>query len=950
MRRRLLGLAVLAMVLAGAHADAQYYASFGKNKVRYDTFEWKIYPTPHFRISFYDEVEPSLEKVASFAESSYDELARRLNFQIPDPIPLIVYATHADFEQTNVMVMFIPEGVGAFAEPARNRMVMPVDLPDLGLQELIQHELTHIFQYEILFQGKLGKALAIRPPQWFMEGMASYFADDEDSRAEAVMRDAALSDAVPSVGAPVGGYFGYRFGHKVFQFVEAEWGPQGLRDFIFEFRNTLGSGVAKALRRAFDLDIEEFDAKFHSWLRKYYRDVAYERGEPREFGRRFRVQQQTSSVEASPAASPSGDLIAAFSTYKQDVDVVILGVPDRTLYKNLTKGNTTDYEYVVAQALTVGPERGRDLSFSPDGETVAVFARRGNRRVLLLLDAVKGGIREEYGIPVGQAMNPAFSTDGRSVAFHAFENGQADIFLLDLDSREVTNLTDDAAYDTAPVFAPDGTHIVYSSQVGEEAKLVSMSVADPSQRDQLTFGPGNDEGASFSRDGASLYFASDRDEGIFDIYSLDLESREIERLTHVFGAAVNPVAVPTRDGERIVYQAYTKSRWLLYEADPTLAEPVGEQAPPEEAEAPMPYLPPVSVTIDQDKVEDKRSHKLFVDNVQLLVGINEGNELLSLTYLSMSDYYGDRRVEALLESVSGYQNLLLQYSNLNGRLQWGAVVYDDRSYYLGVDTLRGEINREKRQFRQTGGAVFAQYPLSLYHRIQGNLGFVSRDINFPVQLPDGRIGFENYSDEIPFAQLGVTGDTTFWKEYGPHAGRRWRLDLNYGYDLKEGGTLSKGFVIDARQYVPISRRNELALRLYAAAADGNRPNLYYFGGLDTLRGFRYREIWGNRAAFANIEWRFPLIDHLVFPWMYIRNIRGRLFLDVGAGWVDVPGYPNNFKFWEDGHLKDGVSSYGFGFSANLLGLPMHWDFAKLWDFKKDLTSGYKTSFWVGFRY
>ncbi len=103
-----------------------------------------------------------------------------------------------------------------------------------------------------------------------MEGMASYLANDEDARARAFMRDAVASDRVPSVDRDVQGYVAYRFGHMVFQFVEAEWGQEGLRDFIYEFRNTLGSGVGKALKRAFDLDAEEFDARFRAWLRKYY--------------------------------------------------------------------------------------------------------------------------------------------------------------------------------------------------------------------------------------------------------------------------------------------------------------------------------------------------------------------------------------------------------------------------------------------------------------------------------------------------------------------------------------------------------------------------------------------------------------------------------------------------------------------------------------------------------
>ncbi len=54
-------------------AAAQYYPIGGKNKIRYDEFKWYTYSTPHFKISYYDRVEPKLEKIASFAESSYDD-------------------------------------------------------------------------------------------------------------------------------------------------------------------------------------------------------------------------------------------------------------------------------------------------------------------------------------------------------------------------------------------------------------------------------------------------------------------------------------------------------------------------------------------------------------------------------------------------------------------------------------------------------------------------------------------------------------------------------------------------------------------------------------------------------------------------------------------------------------------------------------------------------------
>ena len=55
------------------------------------------------------------------------------------------------------------------------------------------------------------------------------------------------------------------------------------------------------------------------------------------------------------------------------------------------------------------------------------------------------------------------------------------------------------------------------------------------------------------------------------------------------------------------------------------------------------------------------------------------------------------------------------------------------------------------------------------------------------------------------------------------------------------------------------------MRLFGARSTGNFPTLYYFGGLDTLRGLDFREQIGNTVAFANFEFRFPLIDFLRLP-------------------------------------------------------------------------------------
>jgi len=953
--------ALVFVLLAAAPVAAQNLYPYdpyigGKNKVRWDKFVWYTYETPHFKISYYDRVEPSLEKIASYAESAYDDIAHKLNYQVLKPIPMICYATHGEFEQTNIIVGFIPEGVGAFASPVRNRMVLPVDLPDRKLQGLIQHELTHIFQYEIFFGGRRGRVVYARPPLWFMEGMASYFGDDEDALDEMYMRDATLSDEVPSIMRPPQGFLAYRYGHKVFEYIEEEWGEDVVRDFVFSFRGNFGGNVSRPLDKVLNMVPEEFDAAFRTWLRKKY-SADVDRGVPSEFGRKFRVPGFVNSSQTSPVISPSGDLVAAFTTYKQDVDVAIFGIPDRALYKNLTKGLTTKYQYLIAQGLTVGSSQGRDLAYSPDGNYIAVFGRAERSRSLFLLDVRKGGIARKYEIlpPLDQPEQPAFSPDGKTVAFHAVKNEQFDIFLLDLETKEITNLTDDPAYDGSPNFSPDGKQLVYTSKLGENGKLVRLEVANPANREQLTFGPGQDDGASFSADGERLYFASDREDGIYDIYRLDLDTRELSRLTYVIGAALNPVPADTLEGERVGFQAFSNGLWGLYGADANQGVPVGKSEPPSQEVELEPFVPAVSVAVDPEDGKKVKRRKLFLEDAGGAIGIDTTSRILGQAYLSWSDLYGDRRFSVLLDTVDTFSNFALSYFNLEPRLQWGVSVFDSRSFYItGYDPTSFRITETEQIFRYTAAQFNLRYPLSTYYRLSGWAGYFDWQYDQPTAF-DPETGlpiFQTTTSNAPYVGVGAAGDTTFWKPWGPHKGTRWEANYYYAYDFDRSGALTQNIALDARAYVPLSRRNELAFRGWLGFADGNQPWVYSFGGLDTIRGFPTNSLSGNRTWFVDAEWRFPLVDRMDLAFMRLGQIRGRLFFDVGAAWWVLDGQQYNqffepgFTFMEDGTLVDGVSSYGVGLDLLLFGLPMHFDWTKIWNFDEQLGDT-QFEFWIG---
>jgi Tol biopolymer transport system component len=959
-------------------------APFGQNKIVYDKFNWHIYHSTHFDFYFYDEERGSLQRVVDNAESAYLNLSQKFNYQISKKIPLIFYATHSAFEQTNVDLNFISEGVGAFAEPARNRMVLPVDMSDDKLNQLITHELTHIFEYEIFFQGKLGKTIAANPPTWLMEGLASFMGQDEDSRDRMVLRDAVVNDRVPEITKNPQGYFAYRFGHAVFKFMQEKYGWEGLRDFIYEYRNTLGNTVDKALKRAFDVTPDEFDTRFRTWLRKQYLPALVAKGEPQEYGEPFKVGQDIYSNEISPVPSPSGDLLAAFTTYKEDVDVVLFNIPERKLLKNLTAGYTSRYEYPIAQFFTTGPVMGRDIAFAPSGDQIALFVKRERGRNLLLINPLTAQIIRSVPMTIEQQLSPAFSPDGKKIAFAGNRNNQSDIYLYDIESGGVTNLTNDRFFDGAPVFSPDGKWLVFSSTVDTYAKLFKLNLANPKERFQLTTGNWNDSDAWFSPDGKRVFFSSDKQTGrniieaahiletnenqakregdtpppdptnfsAYNIYSLNLESGDLLQYTDVIGGCFTPVVFMGHNNrERMVFASYYKGDWRLF-STPTdrplhTAEKTTLPSAPVEAEARSTFHPESEFVIDEEKIEKRHGFKLFIDDVDVNAGVSSDQLFISRSIIYMSDMLGDRRFIAALDSVSSFSNFDFLYFDLQHRTNWGVRLFDNRSFFTAPNYQTNRIERIRQDYRETGAIGILSYPFNRYHRIDAGAGYISRQIAYPFAVEGGFAFFER-KDNFPLISGTFTGDSTSFKFFGPISGRRYEASVSYAPDLKNHGTLSADYTLDWREYYQLSSRTLLAARFFGAYSNGTFPNFYYFGGLNTLRGYDFRSIVGNRAAFANFEFRFPLIDILATPILAFQQVRGELFFDIGAANFNGISLDTGqrFKFIQDGRLMDGRSSVGWGLSFNFLGLELHWDFAKRYNLKE--TEGRsRTSFWIG---
>src|SRR6476659_245562 len=149
LRRAALPLTLALVALAGLPegASAQY---FGRNKVLYEQFKWRVLKTEHFDIHYYPEEEAATQEAARMAERWYSRLSSIFGREFSERKTIIFYADQADFQQTTVTRGLIGEGTGGFTEGLRTRVVLPFTGDFEDTDHVLGHEMTHVFQYDVL--------------------------------------------------------------------------------------------------------------------------------------------------------------------------------------------------------------------------------------------------------------------------------------------------------------------------------------------------------------------------------------------------------------------------------------------------------------------------------------------------------------------------------------------------------------------------------------------------------------------------------------------------------------------------------------------------------------------------------------------------------------------------------------------------------------------------------
>jgi hypothetical protein len=918
-------LVLIAAIVAGwsaiAAAQTPYVPYFGKNNIHYDTFKWEIYTTDHFEIYYYPEMKQHLERVASYAESAYQQISADLKKELPNKIQLILFKTHSEFEQENVDPSAGQEAVGAFAEPTRQRMVLPIDAPPDQLYGLIVHELTHQFEFDIIPQGLIRRNV----PLWVNEGLSEFERGQWTPFDLMMVRDAAVADIVPKMtetedygNAGNARMVPYNLGHAVFEFIEAKFGKEGIRQFMFALRKSVIGGGEDAYEDALKMKKDEFDQAFERYLKERFKPFR-DKERPADYGRDLAPnKEKTPFTQAiSIAPSPSGDLIAVMTFNREDreIDVVLISSKDGSIVRNLTKGFDKGMGFDHIVQLGERPEMPW-MTWSPKGDRLAYFVRTEKERALIIQNVLTRGIEQRLAMKtVDEPESPSFAPDGKTIAFSALRNAVGDIFAIDLETQAITNLTNDDFADFAPSYSADGKFLIYNARVSGNQKLFRLDL-DTKKKTQITFGTVDETAAQFIDD-STIVFSSTatdpniplepdvaRNGNIYNIWTLDLKNGELKQYTDALGGNWSPAVLKDGQSNRIAFVSYYKGDYTLHTLE--RKEPL-HTAASSDFGAPGPIIdfqPPLQHTLVADNVRTKKTfEKMFLEGrPPVNVGVTSNGDIFGGTAVTFGDVLGDKQFSFYASSIAQYRTFSLGYVNLAKRFQFALQGFSQTTFYYGQ--LGGAfydpayapfLSRNDAQATSTarGGSAIGIYPINRYNRVQFSGSFInlSQEFNDPglqeysQQYQQSVTGGQQLTQNGSLLPLGVAyiRETTVFREFGPLSGSTMRLAYDYAPPIK--GLLSRQTLdADARYYQRIGSTGLLAMRFRGFRSSGEFPDFQYFGGNGDLRGYDYLQFVGSNMVQANAELRFPIIEAALTPIGVIGGIRGVFFAGVGGAW------------------------------------------------------------------
>ena len=965
-------------------AEGLFAQSFGQNKVQYKEFDWSLISSPNFDVYYYGEDTQLAEFTAEVSEKAHEQISKHLRWTLKKRVSIIVYYSHNDFQQTNVIWQYMREGIGGVTELFKNRVVLPFEGDYEQFRHVIHHELVHAILNDMIYDGNIQSVITgrvkLRIPLWANEGLAEYLSMNWDTKADMTLRDLSINERMPTV-KELESYMAYKGGQSIWRFIAEKYGREKIGEIITAMKMT--QNAEKGIERALGMDYEDLTKQWHKYLKKEYWPDVIGRDEIEDIAKRLTDHKKEKNYyNISPAVSPDGSKIAVLSDRSGYFDIYVLDAIDGKEIRRLVKGNrSVDFEEL--KLLQPG------ISWSPDSKRIVIAAKAGKSDALYLIN-VKTRKKEKFTFNLDGIFTAAWSPDGNQLAFIGTKDGASDVYVYNIDEEKLTALTSDIYSDSEPSWNNDGSVLVFvSDRNGDIAGLQPPEVIiehDFSQKDiyaidlssgnisRITDTDHNEDYPIWSHtEKNTLFYVSD-DGGVWNIYRYKPDSDPVA-LTNILTGAFQLSL--TENDDYLVFAGYADMGWDVYSMSHPLEKDAMEVPPtryimnqdnvseelidlrrhkrsqwstgrstgrdyqgwifareydhfnqpmetPEDASAD--FVKDTTDLTDEGYVPKAYKTRFTLDLVNGYASFNNVFGAQGMTMFAFSDILGDHQIYFGTEMVIDLKrsDYFFSYAYLTRPTDYYfSISHIANEYFLGYD-INGYQHRGL--LRNFSLMSYLSHPFSRFMRVEGGLSY--HYFSFSEWQEVNYYEFEEVSNEDFSVVLPVTSwvyDNTVYGYTGPIDGFRQNTTLvvspGWGSKKMDFKTLK----MDFRKYYKIGRYSSLAGRLTLGTSRGANKQKFYLGGLQNwIYGTGETDGVKDNSHFRNdlLDGENDLED--VFFSEFVVPVRGRRYMEQVGSNVALANFEFRFPFL----LALGVPEK---FMISNLGSHLFFDIGTAWD-------------------
>ncbi len=221
-----------------------------------------------------------------------------------------------------------------------------------------------------------------------------------------------------------------------------------------------------------------------------------------------------------------------------------------------------DYDGHNQTRLTFNKVQDYMPAWSADGRKIAYTSYQGGKAILYILEVYEGKRHEVYS--QGTSFAPNFSPDGKKLVFCTQEEGgNSEIYVATSEGKNVRRLTFNKSIDTAPCWSPTSRQIAFTSDRGGTPQIYIMD-AEGSNVTRVSFGGTYHDAPAWSSQGDNIAYVSRVDQ-LFDLYVLNLRTKQIMKLTESNARNESPCWSP--DGRHLIFTSNLSGTSQIYTID-----------------------------------------------------------------------------------------------------------------------------------------------------------------------------------------------------------------------------------------------------------------------------------------------------------------------------------------------------------------------------------------------